>query len=98
MKPMLFGIIAQAVIFILSVILNNREIIKEGNIFLFMSTLLLAYGSANGGNGWEYVGYNEDEKNKVRDYRGKVGLKYLLFIIPSFIVMAIYFLLVYFKP
>ncbi|RBP63789.1 hypothetical protein DES36_1093 [Alkalibaculum bacchi] len=91
MKAILLGTFAQFIIFILSLILENHEIIKRGNVFLFMCALVLAQGIGAGGGGWEYVGFNEDEQNKVRDHRGNIGLKFLFFIIPCLIVMTLYF-------
>ncbi|MPW27076.1 hypothetical protein GC105_14940 [Alkalibaculum sp. M08DMB] len=91
-KIFFIGVAAQLIIVIISLVLKDYQIIKNGNLALLGITILLAGAKAKGAAGWEYVGLKEEGKKELHSYRLKIGFKYLLFILPSLIVMLIYYI------
>lgn len=91
-KMFLIGVAAQIIIVIISLVLKNDEIIKYGNLILIAGTAFILRGGAVGANGWEYVGLSKKEKDNLNSTRSRLFIKILFFILPSLIVIGIYFM------
>lgn len=91
-KIFFFGVAVQMIIVIISLVLKDYQIIMVGNFALLGITTILAGAGAGGAGGWEYVGLKEEGKKELLSYRTRAGIKYLLFILPSLIVLLIYYI------
>ena len=91
-KTFLIGVAAQIIIVSISLVLKNDQIIMYGNIILLVVAAYIVGAGGEGKSGWEYVGLKNEEIEKLKSYRSSLYLKILLFILPGFIVMGIYFM------